>query len=441
MKTNNMYFRRRAKIAAILTAIQAVGLAGVAQASGYLTEVHTGPAMARAGAVTATIDDPSAVWHNPAGLTATEGTYFLGSLTLIRPAARYVGPGFPSTNPNPGSEVSASAKSPLIPVPAAFVAHALSPKAVVGFGFYVPYGLAMNWENPTQFVGRTVSQEAELRAYFMTPTIALRLSEKVSVALGVSLVPATVFLKRTVGASDNGEVLLRNAAGEEAQVEISGDAFGVGMTAGVQVSLIDHLALGLVYRSAIALDFTGNANFILPSGTPAEIAANFPDQTGSASLTIPHTLNLGAGWKTTDFTAELSCGITFWSSTKELAINFDTGRPSPVSSSPRDWTVAPRVVLSGEYWLDQIALRAGLGYDVSPVPTDTLDPTLPDSDRVLVSLGAGYNFGTVQVDLAYLAVLVQERTVTAEDNNKNFAVGTYEASAVHLLSLSAGVKI
>lgn len=440
MKTSNM-FGKHTCVAATLMAIQVVGVAGTARAAGYLTEVHTGPAMARAGAVTATIDDPSAIWHNPAGLTATEGTYFLGSFTLIRPAARYVGPGFPSTNPNPGSNVTAPAKSPLIPVPAAFVAHALSPKAVVGFGFYVPYGLAVNWEDPTHFVGRTVSQEADLRAYFMTPTIALRLSDKVSVALGVSLVPSTVFLKRTVGASDNGEVLLRNEAGEEAQVEISGDAFGVGMTAGVQVSLIDHLVLGLVYRSAIALDFSGDANFILPSGTPAEIAANFPDQTGSASLTIPHTLNLGAGWKTNEFTVELSGSISFWNSTKELAINFDTGRPSPVSSSPLDWNVVPRIVLSGEYWFDQIAVRAGLGYDVSPIPTETLDPTLPDADRILLSLGAGYNFGMFQVDLAYLAILLQERKVTAEDQNPNFAVGTYEGSLVHLISLSAGVKI
>ena len=56
-------------------------------------------------------------------------------------------------------------------------------------------------------MGRTVAQQVSLRTFFITPVMALKLSERVSVALGVALVPATVYLKRTLGASDNQEVL------------------------------------------------------------------------------------------------------------------------------------------------------------------------------------------------------------------------------------------
>ncbi|MEQ9503569.1 MAG: outer membrane protein transport protein [Deltaproteobacteria bacterium] len=422
-----------ATLAATLVASPAFG-------AGFQVNEHSAPNTGRASAVTATVDDPSAIFHNPAGLTQTEGTEFQGGVTFIIPRGTYNGPG---NNPN-GEVVTAEAESPVIPVPNAYVSRALSSKAFVGFGFYLPYGLGIAWKNPDTWVGRTVAQELSLRTFFLTPSIALKLSDMVSVAVGVSLVPATVYLKRVLGATDNGQVLFPTPRySKEGTVEIAGSAFGVGANAGVQLTLIDNLKIGLALRSAVDLSFSGDADFQLPEEAAPEIRANFPDQGGSANITLPHSVSFGIGWVQDSLTLEASTQVTLWNSYDELRLNFETGRPTPSSASPRDWTVVPLFRVGGQYLIDDLAVRAGLAYDVSPAPDETVDPTLPDNDRFIFSAGAGYDFGFLRADVAYMGLYVFGRDVPA-GTNVNFAResdSSYDGGFVHVISTSIGVKI
>ena len=411
-----------------------------ARGAGFQVNEHSAVNTGRVSSVTATVDDPSAIFHNPAGLTNVQGTEFQAGVTLIRPRGTYTGPGLPSTNPG-GGDVTQNANSPMVPVPNAYVARALSDKAFVGFGFYAPYGLGISWEDPDNFAGRTVVKELSLRSFFLTPSIALRLSENVSVGVGVSLVPATVYLRRTLGSADNGQVLFpRDVYSREGELEVSGSAFGVGANAGIQVTLIENLKLGFAFRSAVDLAFSGNAKFHLPGELPTEVRANFPDQEGTADITLPHSFAFGVGWVQGGLTLEASTQITLWTSYDELRLNFSSGRPTPSSASPRDWTTVPMFRLGGQYAFDDMVVRAGVAYDVSPVPDRTVDPTLPDNDRFIFSAGFGYNFGPLRLDLAYMGLLVKGREVPP-GVNVNFAPGTYEAGLVHLVSTSIGLRI
>jgi long-chain fatty acid transport protein len=82
-----------------------------------------------------------------------------------------------------------------------------------------------------------------------------------------------------------------------------------------------------------------------------------------------------------------------------------------------------------------LALRAGVVYDTSPSPSDTVSPSLPDADRIDASGGVGYVFpwGLV-VDVGYMYVRFLERTTTGDA-----FPGTYRASA-HLLGMSVGYR-
>lgn len=432
----NLKMRWAAAFAATLVAAPAVPAFG----AGFQVNEHSAVNTGRASSVTATVDDPSAIFHNPAGLTQTEGTEFQGGVTFIIPRGTYSGSG----NDASADPVTQSTTSPIVPVPNAYVSRALSSKAFVGFGFYLPYGLGIAWENPDQFVGRTVATELSLRTFFLTPSIALKLSDMVSVAVGVSLVPSTVYIKRTLGATDNGQVLFPTPRySKEGTVEIAGSAFGVGANAGVQLTLIENLKIGLALRSAVDLSFSGNANFDLPEEAAPEIKANFPDQGGSANLTLPHSISFGVGWVQDGLTIEASTQVTLWNSYDELRLNFETGRPTPSSASPRDWTVVPMFRLGGQYMIDALAIRAGLAYDISPVPDETVDPTLPDNDRFIFSAGAGYDLGFLRFDVAYMGLIVSGREVAA-GVNQNFArdsASTYEGGLVHVISTSIGVQI
>ncbi len=422
-------------------------LSSTAFGAGFQINEHSATATGRVSAVTATIDDPSAIFHNPAGLTEAKGTQFQVGVTGIIPRGEYQGPGLASTNPNFPNEVSQSTTSPLVPVPNVYMSRALSEKAFVGLGFYLPYGLGIKWDNVDDFVGRTVAHELSLRTFYFTPTIALKLADWISVAVSVSLVPASVYLKRTLGAPsgtpNSGEVLFpQGTYSSEGTVEVSGTAFGVGANAGIQMKFLDHLRVGLAYRSAVDLSFDGNANFDLPAELPTSLAARFPDQSGSADLTIPHTFSAGIGWVQGALSVEASAQLTLWNSYDALTLMFDEpDSPTPDSSSPRDWTIVPLFRLGGQYKIGDAVVRAGVAYDISPVPDTTVDPTLPDNDRLIWSLGGGYDFGYFSADIAYMNLFVFGRDVTAESNNVNFATGTYTGGMVHLVSLTLGVQI
>ena len=436
-----MVMERVCKLACIAAV---AGGSATASGAGFQINEHNAAATGRASSVVATVSDPSAIWHNPAGLANAEGTQFVVGGTLIVPEGKYTGVGIASANATGESREWDASSTPVL-VPNAYVSRALSSKAFVGFGFYLPYGLGLEWDDPEIFPGRTVVQEISLRTYFMTPTIALKLADWVSVAVGVSLVPATVYLKRVLGASDNGQVLFPTSVYEkEGTVEVSGSAFGVGANAGVQITLIDHLKFGLAFRSAVDLSFSGDANFDLPADAPAEIRANFPDQGGSADITLPHTFLFGVGWQEKEWVLEASAQLTLWGSYDELRLNFDTGRPTPSSAAPRNWKAVPLIRLGGEYRLAvgeyAIPIRLGAAYDITPVPDETIDPTLPDSSRIIGTFGTGFDMGIFYADVAYMLLWVVGRDVE-EPGNLNFAAGSYGDTAVHLLSLSVGARL
>ncbi len=414
-----------------------LGFGAPAWAAGFQINEHSALNTGMASSVVATVKDPSAIFHNPAGLTRIQGTEFQAGTSLIVPHGTYVGPGLPGTNPTPGANRTENLVTDPVVVPYVYAARQLSDKAFIGLGFYLPYGSGIQWENPDEFVGRTQIRELALRTFYFTPTVALKLNEMVSVAVGVSLVPATLLLRRELGAADTQAPLFA----EGSLVEVSGSAFGVGASAGVHVNLIEHLRLGFVFKSAVDLSFDGEAKFTLPDGTPLSVRENFPDQRGSGDITIPHTFGLGVGWEQGPITIELGAQLTLWESYDELRLNFDTGRPSPSSASPRNWENSPLFRLGVEYRLGDLALRVGGGYDISPVPQTTADFTLTDNDRLYGSFGMGYDFGPVRADLGYMALWLMEREIDGARNVNLPTGGTFEGGFAHVAGLSIGVRI
>lgn len=411
----------------------AIALPSAAWAAGFQINEHNAKATSRAGAVAATVDDPSAIFYNPAGLASIKGTEVTLGVALIAPANDYTGIGY--NNPT-GAPVTQATETGMVPVPNIYIAREISPKAFFGVGFYAPYGLGIKWAD--DWVGRTVVQELSLRTFFFTPSIGLKLTDEVQVGVSVSLVPSTLYLRRALGDA-SGEALFPNGGAGDGSVEMSASAFGVGANAGVQVKLIDNLRIGFSYRSAVGLDFAGNADFTLPEGFTSSIQSRFPDGGVTGQLTLPHSFALGIGWVDGPLTVEVTGNLTLWQSYDELRIGFDEGRPQPESVAPRDWKAAPTFRLGGEYEIEKnYFARLGFAYDITPVPDSTIDPTLPDNDRVIFSLGVGANFEPISVDVGYMGVIVLSRDA---NDSVNFAQGSYGGGLVSVIAASVGVSI
>ena len=72
-----------AVFAAILLAQASLGTA-----AGFLIYEHGAAAMAMAGAFVSIANDPSAIFHNPAGIAFLKGTQFSVGTTLIMPSGK-----------------------------------------------------------------------------------------------------------------------------------------------------------------------------------------------------------------------------------------------------------------------------------------------------------------------------------------------------------------
>lgn len=407
----------------------------LAEGAGFQVNEHGAAGMGRAGAVVATIRDPSAVFHNPGAMTALSGTQFSLGANLIFPGGGYKGRGLSSTNAT-GEVQDAQIEPDPIPTPHLYFTQQITEDLVAGVAAYPHYGLGFTWENGDQWVGRTVMQELNLTTFYVTPSVAYKFNEHISAGVGLNLVPASLYIRRTLGSADNGQLLFSlDNYDSEGSVEISASAFGFGGVAGVQLKY-GGFSLGVAYKSAVRLSFNGEAKFHLPSDLPDSVRANFPDQGGNGEVTLPHTLAIGFGYERGPLSLEATTMLTTWNTYDELRIHFAAGVPQERSVAPRSWHNTWQHRIGGEYRLGALSLRAGGCYDVTPIPVDTLDPTFPGTSRVFGTLGAGYALGHFTIDAAYLGMYAMEREVRAEDNPKTFAPGLYGGVWIQIFSLT-----
>jgi hypothetical protein len=97
--------------------------------------------------------------------------------------------------------------------------------------------------------------------------------------------------------------------------------------------------------------------------------------------------------------------------------------------SPKEWRDTVALRLGAEYHIDRYAVRGGYAFDPTPVPRRRLDPTLPDGDRHVVSLGFGADlFAGLGVDAGVLWVLPLTRR-TAPRLYEPELKGSFEVSA------------
>ena len=262
--------------------------------------------------------------------------------------------------------------------------------------------------------------------------------EGLSIAAGLEYVLGNITLDRVT-------VLPPQLGGLQGDVGLTGDAKGAfGFNLGALYQATDNLSLGASWRSNVDLDIDGTAKFVFPvTGNPVldgTIAALFPETDGTATITLPTFLNLGVAYKPLEnLTVELDWFQIGWSSYDELAVDFKNETAAVTDlKSKKDWKDASSIRLGVEYrWNEQLALRLGAMRDDDPAPDKYVDPSLPGAERWLFSLGGGYTFGNLTVDMGYMLLLQDDRTI--KDSEAGFN-GTYESTA-NLMTLTLGYAI
>ncbi|MBW1809225.1 MAG: outer membrane protein transport protein [Deltaproteobacteria bacterium] len=462
----------------LLLIVALVNVSSGARAGGFLMYEHGATATGMADARTASSDDVNAIYFNPAAITELDGLQLQLGVTGFLPYIEYTA----ARNPDPerqytrwyGLEVvqindgenDANAKLKGFSPFHLYVAYKIPKSGVsVGFGVNNPFGLGTYW--PGDWDGRFITTESELTTFINQPVVALDIAElagfkehlKLSVAVGYNLVYATARMGQQIDLRV-GEMFINTATvqGAEGSMLLTGDAIGHGWNVALFAEIPDLLAVGASLRSGISLPLSGTARFWF-NDAGLEVLRNpalassliFPDQTGGrVTIDLPMNMNFGIAFLGIDrLKLALDFYIALFESYDELDVKFDCVDQEPACSLDmppivNDWGTSWQVSLGAEYrvW-DGLTLRCGYGTSFSPIPDETLEPSLPDSRQDNISFGAGYRGSFWKVDLGYMLALFE----VVKDNDvgdwgdqdhlipNGKANGTYKTTA-HMLALS-----
>lgn len=380
-------------------------LSSSALAGGFGISDQDASASGRASTAVAATATASSLHFNPAGLGGLDGAQVSAGATAIVPSATAV---------DPAGTGSASALAGVKVPPHVYGAYGFG-RFTVGAGFNAPFGGGLKW--PEAWRGQYELVEMSLQVLAGHVGAAFKLNDQFSVGLAGTLYSASVLLDKRLDFVDGqGKALL------------GGGGIGFGASAGVQVSPIPEVRLGLMGRLPATVSMSGRAHF---EDVPGAFQNTLPDQAIHTALTLPAKLALGGAAKLPWLRLSADIEYTFWSSFKTFSVDFENAA-TPDVNQPRSWADAPTFRLGAERDFGLTTVRLGGLLDLATSPSDTLSPSLPDSTRVGFSAGVGRAFGPFRADLAYQFVAFLPRASTGEA-----FPAQYNANA-HLIALSMG---
>ena len=370
----------------------------VSAGGGFQLNEHGARAVGQGGAWVARAYDPSAIFFNPAGLAFQSGTWISLGTTIIAPSATFYGVGTGAT----------PMKSQTFTPINGYITSSLSDDLAVGIGVYNPYGLGTDWGQ--EWRGWYVTTKADLISFYVTPTIAYRVSDNLSIGASINYATGAAKLSRIVSDPFGQEEYL-------ATIDASGT--GWGFNVGMIYKATDDISFGASYRSGVSVDATGTVAFDKSRSflVPGDV---------STPLNLPGTAYVGVAYSGIDnLELEIDYQFVGWSSYDSLSVTFKSD--GTTSSDPKLYKDTYILRAGGEYTMGQVQIRAGYFFDNNPVPDGYVEPTLPDVNRHGFNVGLGYEVSeNIRVDAFYMYIKGVQRTVA---NTYVGFDGTYSTTA------------
>lgn len=412
--------------------VSAVALlaAGAASAGSFAIRSGQGAeglGMAYAGAASGGIGLSSMAW-NPATITMFPGRNSNWNATYIGANASYEptsqtrvrlpnGAIVPNTTPGVGG-------SPLGTgniggdgafVPASYSAWQLTDRLWIGVTSTAPFGLRSKAENRFN-ASQSYGESAKVRTINIAPTIGYQVNDWLAVGAAVQGQYIKTNLKQAAGITATSP----NAI-------LDGDSIDFGYRVGFTLTPTKSTTIGVAYRSSIRQTLEGD--FSLPTGIiPIKANLNLPD---SVVAGLSHQIN--EQWQ-----VHLGVEWTNWSRFRNIPIVSQlNGVPVTSLNFQYDdsWYFAGGV----EYkWNRDLTLRAGVGYELSPVNDTNRTVFISDNDRLWLSTGLSYQLTEkLKLDVGYTYIHVNKAAVNYSGTHPQQGAVFYTAEAkpyIHIVS-------
>jgi long-chain fatty acid transport protein len=388
------------------------------------------------GGLVASADDPSALFYNPAGITQLKGIQTQIGFTAITPMMT-VDSTVPTSALTPAGNYSTDFQRNWFFPPHAYMSYQINDSWWAGLGIFSRFGLGTEYKDPINpgWPGRYNSYRATIQEIEINPNVAWKINDKFSVAGGIVASYFNLSLSRVLATQAINPALV------DTDFKLAGDSWGWGYNLALQYKPTDWMQFGLSYRSKIEQNVKGNVSV---SRTISAGPVNIANMSAGGDLTLPDMLFAGLNFNVTK-TWSVGGGVywTGWQYYDKLQVNFSAPFGAPASStsvSQKNWANVARYLIGTEWkatpnW----DFRLGYAYDTCPIPDNTQDYILPDNDRHMWSIGAGYHRNAWSVDLSYTYMQIINRSI-----NANAAAVVYQGQmkdgTAHLIGLTFGYK-
>jgi long-chain fatty acid transport protein len=362
-------------------------------AGGFMIPHQTAKALGLGNAMTAGVNDPSAVHYNPAALGEIQGDNILVTGTYAGIYSSVENSGRHAVNKHDDNFLATLFANYHIP----------NSDFTVGMGTYTPFGLATTYDR--EFT-RFAAERSELKTIYVTPAVSWHPLKHFAVGAGTSFVHASGLFSRTLCLAGGGACALPVAQG---RLRLTDTANAFTYNVGVLVKPVEDVKLALSYRARADIRFDSAdvklGGALAPFGTRRAKVRPIP---------IPPVIDAGFFWQiNSKWGAEFVYEYARWSEFSRFSATFSPPAPLPGFNLPESWKNTSTLRLGSSYRLNPSwDVRGGMTVEETPIPSGTLNPAIPGADLLTLNAGVGYTWQNFGIDLGYMAVFYKTRKVT-----------------------------
>jgi len=406
-----MMAHSRKCLLAISTA--AITLAGfsAAEAGGFALREQSAYGQGMSFAGVAAGGSLSSMFWNPATLSQVMGLEFESGISGVIPISEVLvtaGPGSPFGEGDIGQDAL---------VPNSYAAYRVNDKVIVGVGINGAFGLSTEYGPGGVVATNGLAGISDIFSLNVNPNVAVQINDYVTVAAGLQIQYSEAEINPVSGLAGLGL--------------LDGDDISFGFTAGIHIKASENTEIGLGYRSWQDVDLDGT--FVV-GGTPL---ANI------ASLELPDMVTFGIRHKINDYWRVMA-GVE-WANWSRFDTVFAATSGAGTIPLPFDYNDGWYFSAGAEYmWNDQITLRGGVGWEISPLDVSNRTFRLPDDDRLWLSLGGSYKANdrySFDVGYSFLTTFDTQILPPPAGPATNIAWGGEADANVHILSAALKVKL
>lgn len=411
-------------LAAVLAALSTPALA-----SSFALQEYSVRDLGQANAGFAALgEDASTVFSNPAGLARLKTPQITVGAVGLLAHSRFEDRGSALVNTSPQTGVADQGFVGTAAIPDFFAALPLHDHITLGLGVTAPYGMLIDYD--PHWIGRYEATNSTMQSIDINPSIGIEVMKGVNVGLGFS---AQYFKGRISNAIDGGLLIGGPAASgtDDGGVDVQASDWGVGFNAGVMVDVTPNTRFGFAYRSRVAHQLHGYADFTI--NPLISTGGAFTDTPVQIGFELPASYAFSVHHQASDKLALMASLLyTRWSAFQQLNVIY--GNPAQNALATAELYNSRntlRGAVGARYQLcPSFSINAGLAYDQTPTADGYESARLPDASRFIGATGFSWEPKPgLAVDFAYQHIALKTLSINRAGPLGDQLKGQYQTSA------------